>query len=323
MSRYRSVPVSTTPRPLPRVRGAPCRDGIRRAPGVQRDHDGVAIGVRIRPRRDDARGECPGQMPLPAPSSLPIAVVGRAQRRAHDDYLRHTFAAMQHRAQPTPPAPEGAKFSPTALRDSRARTLSLLDAYVDALGPALLVPYSEQLNPPLWEAGHVGWFQDYWIARNRQRALGIHCDPDHERPNGRLPQADALYDSSRVAHATRWQLPLPDLAATRAYLAEGLARDAGVARRHARDRRRPVFLPPRAVPRRHAHGGRDLHGAGAGHPSARRARSARRRQRARRTRSTSPRKPGRWATPAAASPSTTSCPPTASMSRPSRSMRAS
>ena len=111
----------------------------------------------------------------------------------------------------------------SALRDARTRTLSLLDAYVDKLGPGLPVPHSEQLNPPLWEVGHVGWFQDYWIARNRERGLGIHCDPDHERPDGRLPQADALYNSSRVAHETRWQLPLPDLAATRAYLTEGLA----------------------------------------------------------------------------------------------------
>ena len=117
----------------------------------------------------------------------------------------------------------GREILASALRDSRTRTLLLLDAYVDTLGTTLPVPYSEQLNPPLWEAGHVGWFQDYWIARNSQRALGIHCDPDHERPSGRLPQADALYNSSRVAHPTRWQLSLPDLAATRAYLAEGLA----------------------------------------------------------------------------------------------------
>jgi len=110
-----------------------------------------------------------------------------------------------------------------ALRASRTRTLALLDAYVAALGEALTVPYSLQLNPPLWEAGHVGWFQDFWIARNRQRSLGIRCDPDHDRPSGRLPGADALYNSSRVAHTTRWNLPLPDLAATRAYLAAGLA----------------------------------------------------------------------------------------------------
>ncbi len=93
-----------------------------------------------------------------------------------------------------------------ALSDSRRRTLALLDAYVASLGEALLVPYSTQLNPPLWEAGHVGWFQDYWIARSNQRRLGVQADPEHERPSGRLPQADALYNSSRVAHDTRWEL---------------------------------------------------------------------------------------------------------------------
>lgn len=111
----------------------------------------------------------------------------------------------------------------TALTTTRARTLALLSAYVDALGPRLAVAYSPQLNPPLWEVGHVGWFQDYWIARNRQRALGTACDPDHQRPEGRLPGADALYNSSRVEHTTRWNLPLPDLAVTRAYLEAGLA----------------------------------------------------------------------------------------------------
>jgi hypothetical protein len=117
----------------------------------------------------------------------------------------------------------GRRLLAAALADSRARTLALLDAYAAALGEALTIPCSPQLNPPRWEAGHIGWFQDYWIARNRQRAMGIACDPDHQRPAGRLAQADALYNSRKVAHETRWQLDLPDLAATRAYLAEGLA----------------------------------------------------------------------------------------------------
>ncbi|KON79602.1 SUMF1/EgtB/PvdO family nonheme iron enzyme [Azoarcus sp. PA01] len=117
----------------------------------------------------------------------------------------------------------GRQLLAAALADSRARTLALLDAYAAALGKSLAIPCSPQLNPPRWEAGHIGWFQDYWIARNRQRARGVACDPDHQRPAGRFAQADALYDSSKVPHATRWQLDLPDLAATRAYLAEGLA----------------------------------------------------------------------------------------------------
>lgn len=109
-----------------------------------------------------------------------------------------------------------------ALCDSRATTLALLDDYVDALGDGLVVPYSPQLNPPLWETGHVAWFQDYWIARSRQRERGIACDPDHARPAGRMANADALYNSSHVAHVTRWALPLPPLAMTRDYLAASL-----------------------------------------------------------------------------------------------------
>ncbi len=110
-----------------------------------------------------------------------------------------------------------------ALRASRQRTLDLLEAYAAHLGDALHIAYSPQLNPPCWEAGHIAWFQDYWIARNRQRALGCAADPDHQRPVGRLAEADDWYNSSLVAHSTRWTLPLPNLAATRAYLAAVLA----------------------------------------------------------------------------------------------------
>lgn len=110
-----------------------------------------------------------------------------------------------------------------ALTGARQRTLALLAAYEQALGAALRVPFSPQLNPPLWEIGHIGWFQDYWIARNMQRSRGISCDPEHARPAGRLAGADALYDSSIVAHAARWRLRLPDLEASREYLAAALA----------------------------------------------------------------------------------------------------
>lgn len=125
-----------------------------------------------------------------------------------------TAQAMRTAAAPTLAA---------ALQASRARTLGLLAACEAALGPDLRVPYSPQLNPPLWEAGHIGWFQDWWITRNMQRERGIANDPEHARPAGRLANADTLYDSSHVEHSTRWTLPLPDATATRAYLAAGLA----------------------------------------------------------------------------------------------------
>ncbi|MEO7392326.1 MAG: selenoneine synthase SenA [Ramlibacter sp.] len=106
-----------------------------------------------------------------------------------------------------------------ALLALRGRTLRSADAYAAALGGAdMRVPRWPTLNLPLWELGHVAWFQEWWIGRNRQRLRGAACDPDHARAASLLPGADAFYDSTRVAHATRWDLALPDAAATRAYL---------------------------------------------------------------------------------------------------------
>lgn len=117
----------------------------------------------------------------------------------------------------------GAADLATLLKDSRARTVSLAQAYAAALGPAMAVPYAPDLNPPLWELGHIGWFQEVWIDRNPERILGTDADPACARRPSMLGAADSLYDSSRVAHATRWHLPLPDLEATLAYLNAGLA----------------------------------------------------------------------------------------------------
>jgi len=82
-------------------------------------------------------------------------------------------------------------------------------------GERLLGPKLAIVNPPLWEIGHVGWFQEHWCLR--WRGDGSLAEPI-------LPGADALYDSSSVAHDTRWSLPLPSLQATKAYLANVLER---------------------------------------------------------------------------------------------------
>lgn len=112
-----------------------------------------------------------------------------------------------------------------ALVVARERTLALADAFESRLGPqGMHVPYRTTLNPPLWEWGHVAWFQEYWIARNRERSLGVRCDPDRPRLPSIEPHADAWYDSGRVAHPTRWSLPLPGPSGTRDYLARTLER---------------------------------------------------------------------------------------------------
>ena len=110
-----------------------------------------------------------------------------------------------------------------ALQASRRDTLATFAAYERALGPALVVPFEPGLNPPLWELGHIGWFQAHWLMRNPQWRDGLDADPEATRWSVGRPEADALYDSSRVAHVSRWSLPLPDAAATRADLAAQLA----------------------------------------------------------------------------------------------------
>ena len=98
------------------------------------------------------------------------------------------------------------------LLEARARTLALI---ADLTGAQLLGPRLPTVNPPLWEVGHLGWFQERWCLRHHTgRELGASM----------LEDADRLYDSSAVAHDTRWDLPLPTLDATLDYLAAVLAR---------------------------------------------------------------------------------------------------
>jgi len=102
-----------------------------------------------------------------------------------------------------------------ALRDARARTLLLV---ADLDGVQLLGPRLDIVNPPLWEMGHVAWFQEFWTLR----AAG-----------GRAPlvaNSDALYDSAKVAHDTRWDLPLLDRKSALEYLATVLERSIAALR---------------------------------------------------------------------------------------------
>ena len=111
---------------------------------------------------------------------------------------------------------------------TRARLLRLFDAYEAALPVGLPVPYTTELNPPRWELGHIGWFEEFWISRNPQRLHGTRADPDVSRGVPLLHAADALYHSSKVAHTTRWHLALPDAARTRRYVAQVHERTAAL-----------------------------------------------------------------------------------------------
>ena len=108
-----------------------------------------------------------------------------------------------------------------ALADGREHLLALFAGFEHALGAGgLHIEQDPVLNLPLWELGHIGWFEEFWLARNGDRGRGSACDPEHApRAMSLLAQADSLYDSSKVPHQRRWQLPLPDADTTRRYLA--------------------------------------------------------------------------------------------------------
>ena len=117
----------------------------------------------------------------------------------------------------------GRELLSLALMDARNHTLRWTSACEAALGSAeLAVPQLPELNPPRWLLGHLGWFQERWIARNVQRQRGARCDPTQPRLASVLRDADSLYDPAPVRHGARWTVALPDLQATRQYLVDTL-----------------------------------------------------------------------------------------------------
>jgi iron(II)-dependent oxidoreductase len=88
-------------------------------------------------------------------------------------------------------------------QEARRRTIEL---YADLSDRAMAVPYLRIINPPVWELGHVAWFQEHWVLRHALGQPPIHAG------------GDALWNSAIIAHADRWTAALPSRAATLEYL---------------------------------------------------------------------------------------------------------
>jgi ergothioneine biosynthesis protein EgtB len=96
-----------------------------------------------------------------------------------------------------------------ALLDARRVELELLDGLTDA---QMLGTPAHFLEPPIWEMGHVGWFQEYWISRHL----------DGESPL--LPGSDGVYDSFNVSYTRRWDHRYPSRRQTLDYITAVLRR---------------------------------------------------------------------------------------------------
>ena len=95
------------------------------------------------------------------------------------------------------------------MREFRSRTRELV---ADLDERQLIGPRLATVNPPLWEIGHVGWFQEFWLLRHLRRQKPL------------LENGDQLYNSTDVAHDVRWDLLLPSRDDTWRYLDEVLNR---------------------------------------------------------------------------------------------------
>ena len=96
-----------------------------------------------------------------------------------------------------------------ALKETRARTLELVN---DLNEEQLIGPRLQIVNPLRWEIGHVAWFQEFWVLRHLGGQPPI------------LNNGDELYDSGRVPHETRWDLPLLERDETLVYMQRVLER---------------------------------------------------------------------------------------------------
>ena len=89
------------------------------------------------------------------------------------------------------------------IQDAHRRTLALLQG----LSPdQLMGPKLASVNPLRWEVGHAAYFYEYWVLRQHLGRTSIRND------------SDSLYDSITIAHDDRWDLPLPRMQDTMAYI---------------------------------------------------------------------------------------------------------
>lgn len=105
-----------------------------------------------------------------------------------------------------------------ALSETRARTLELVN---DLSDEQLIGPRLQIVNPLQWEIGHLAWFQEFWVLRHFGGQPPI------------LKHGDELYDSARVAHDSRWDLPLLGRDETLAYMQRVLERVSDQADGHS------------------------------------------------------------------------------------------
>jgi iron(II)-dependent oxidoreductase len=105
--------------------------------------------------------------------------------------------------------PFGSHTLGALLQERRMRELEL---FADLSDAQLQGESLRDVERPIWEMGHVAWFQEYWLLRNLDRAA----------PSMRA--GDALYDSAKLYSHERFGVAYPSRDATLYYAAAILDR---------------------------------------------------------------------------------------------------
>lgn len=116
----------------------------------------------------------------------------------------------------------GRELLSLALIEARNRSLALFAAFEPLLALPCAPDADEGFSPPDWLLGHVGWFQERWIARNLQRLRGAQADASGTPLASIEPQADRWWEARACSPAERAMLRLPELPDLRGYLIETL-----------------------------------------------------------------------------------------------------
>lgn len=113
-----------------------------------------------------------------------------------------------------------------ALQAARAVTRRLMQALEsERQGRNWLArdPAHAEINPYLWELGHIAWFQEYWTTRNPQRGKGIGYSIDAAHSESVFPNADVVFNSAVISQSARSQVSVEMQDRVRRYLDKSLA----------------------------------------------------------------------------------------------------
>jgi iron(II)-dependent oxidoreductase len=92
---------------------------------------------------------------------------------------------------------------PAAFDEARAATFA---ATLDLTDEQWRVPYHRGIQPTAWDLAHIAWFAEFWCLRGPHR-IGIDAHVCADQPVRFIP-TDDQYDSARISHRARWQMPL-------------------------------------------------------------------------------------------------------------------